>query len=53
MRSLNTGADLKERSKMSIDEVGPFVSRTRKIFEDLSQLPIPVIAALGMLNTLF
>lgn len=40
------GADLKERAKMQLEEVGPFVSRTRKIFDDLSRLPMPVIAAI-------
>lgn len=40
------GADLKERAKMQIQEVGPFVSRTRKIFNDIAKLPVPVIAAL-------
>lgn len=40
------GADLKERAKMSLEEVAPFVARTRKIFNDVSCLPIPTIAAL-------
>ena len=40
------GADLKERIKMQPDEVGPFVSRTRKLFDDLSKLKVPVIAAI-------
>ncbi|CAF0968948.1 unnamed protein product [Brachionus calyciflorus] len=40
------GADLKERAKMQVEEVGPFVSRTRKLFDDLSRLPMPVIAAI-------
>lgn len=40
------GADLKERAKMSLEEVAPFVSRTRKIFDDLSNLEVPLIAAL-------
>lgn len=31
---------------MKIHEVGPFVSRTRKIFNDVAKLPVPVIAAL-------
>ena len=40
------GADLKERAKMQLDEVGPFVSRTRKIFHDVAQVRVPVIAAI-------
>lgn len=31
---------------MHIDEVSPFVSRLRKTFDDISTLPMPVIAAL-------
>jgi len=31
---------------MSLEEVAPFVSRTRKIFDDLSNLEVPLIAAL-------
>lgn len=31
---------------MKLEEVGPFVSRTRKIFDDISKLPVPVICAL-------
>lgn len=40
------GADLKERAKMHIDEVAPFVCRLRKAFDDVSNLSVPVIAAL-------
>jgi len=40
------GADLKERATMKLEEVAPFVSRTRKIFDDVSRLSIPTIAAL-------
>ena len=40
------GADLKERAKMQQEEVGPFVSRTRKLFDELARLPVPVIAAM-------
>lgn len=40
------GADLKERAVMKLEEVAPFVSRTRKIFDDLAKLPVPVIAAI-------
>ena len=40
------GADLKERSKMKNDEVGPWVARARRIIADLADLPVPVIAAL-------
>ena len=31
---------------MQLEEVGPFVSRLRNIFDDLSRLPMPVIAAI-------
>lgn len=31
---------------MQVEEVGPFVSRTRKIFDDLSKVKVPVIAAM-------
>jgi methylglutaconyl-CoA hydratase len=40
------GADLKERSKMKLEEVGPFVSRTRQLFDEIARLPVPVICAL-------
>ncbi len=31
---------------MKLEEVAPFVSRTRKIFDDISCLSVPTIAAL-------
>jgi methylglutaconyl-CoA hydratase len=31
---------------MQLEEVAPFVSRLRKTFDDLSRLPVPVIAAI-------
>jgi len=40
------GADLKERAKMTPDEVGPFVARGREIIGAWEKLPMPVIAAL-------
>ena len=40
------GADLKERAKMHEQEVGPFVSRARAVIMELSNLPMPTIAAL-------
>merc|ERR1719158_1225227 len=40
------GADLKERAKMTPDEVGPFVSRAREIIGAWEKLPMPVIAAI-------
>ena len=40
------GADLKERAKMQLEEVGPFVSKIRKIFHDVSKIQVPVIAAI-------
>jgi methylglutaconyl-CoA hydratase len=39
------GADLKERSTMSQDEVAPFVKQLRSTFTDLERLPFPVLAA--------
>lgn len=40
------GADLKERAKMKEEEVGPLVVRGRRMFSDISTLPVPVITAL-------
>ncbi len=40
------GADLKERAKMSQPEVAKFVSSLQKLSMELSELPIPTIAAL-------
>lgn len=40
------GADLKERAKMPVSEVGPFVARLRGLIGKLHSLPFPVIAAL-------
>ena len=40
------GADLKERAKMKEEEVGPLVTRARRMFSDVSTLPVPVITAL-------
>ena len=40
------GADLKERAKMKEEEVGPLVARARRMFSDMSALPVPVITAL-------
>jgi len=40
------GADLKERAKMAESEVGPFVASARQLTIELSDLPIPTIAAL-------
>ena len=37
---------MKERAKMQLEEVGPFVSKIRKCFDELARLPIPVIAAI-------
>ena len=31
---------------MHISEVGPFVSRIRKVFDDVSRIHVPVIAAI-------
>jgi len=51
MRSLTprifcAGADLKERAKMTPEEVGPFVGRLRQLLFDMQQLDCPTIAAL-------
>merc|ERR1719403_720342 len=40
------GADLKERAKMTPDEVGPFVAKGREIIGAWDKLPMPVIAAI-------
>ena len=40
------GADLKERAKMKEEEVGPLVSRARRMFDAVATLPVPVITAL-------
>jgi len=40
------GADLKERAKMHPSQVGPFVSKARKLISELENLPMPVIAAI-------
>mgnify|MGYP001792820953 CR=1 FL=1 len=40
------GADLKERKTMPVNEVGLFVSMGRQAVLDLSNLPMPTIAAL-------
>lgn len=40
------GADLKERKEMPQEEVGLFVSNLRKLFSDLSDLPMPTLAAI-------
>ncbi|CAB3406885.1 unnamed protein product [Caenorhabditis bovis] len=41
-----TGADLKERKEMAVDEVPKFVDSLRNSFTDLEKLPQPVIAAI-------
>jgi len=41
-----TGADLKERRTMPVEEVPKFVDRIRRLTADLASLPIPVIAAI-------
>ncbi|XP_069088756.1 enoyl-CoA hydratase domain-containing protein 2, mitochondrial [Pleurodeles waltl] len=41
-----SGADLKERSRMSNEEVGHFVQRLRKLMNEIAALPMPTIAAL-------
>lgn len=43
---IKTGADLKERLTMPQEEVGPFVSKIKEIFANISALPVPTIAAL-------
>ncbi|VDI77800.1 methylglutaconyl-CoA hydratase [Mytilus galloprovincialis] len=40
------GADLKERAKMTNEEVGPFVAGLRQSVTDLSNIPMPTIAAI-------
>ena len=38
-RAFCTGADLKERATMTPAEVGPFVSRLRRMVRDFQELP--------------
>ncbi|XP_052800916.1 methylglutaconyl-CoA hydratase, mitochondrial-like [Mya arenaria] len=40
------GADLKERAKMPMEEVGPFVSGLRQCITEIANLPMPTIVAL-------
>lgn len=40
------GADLKERSTMTVQDVGRFVSKLRLMMANIEQLPAPVIAAI-------
>jgi len=40
------GADLKERLKMTESQVGAFVASIRQLTAELSDLPMPTIAAL-------
>lgn len=42
----STGADLKERRTMKEEEVPMFVSKARALVSELSDLPMPVIAAM-------
>jgi methylglutaconyl-CoA hydratase len=41
-----TGADLKERKLMPIEEVPKFVDGIRNLTNEISSLPLPVIAAI-------
>ncbi|CAD5224507.1 unnamed protein product [Bursaphelenchus xylophilus] len=41
-----TGADLKERRKMTVEEVPKFVDSIRSAMDEVSALPVPVIAAI-------
>ena len=40
------GADLKERAKMRMEDVGRYVSMARNLVTDLHDLPVPTIAAI-------
>lgn len=40
------GADLKERAVMKPEDVGPAVSRGRRVISDFSTMPMPTIVAL-------
>ncbi|XP_065886614.1 methylglutaconyl-CoA hydratase, mitochondrial-like isoform X1 [Dysidea avara] len=40
------GADLKERTMMKEEDIAPFLSRARQVVADMSDLPVPVIAAI-------
>ena len=37
---------MKERAKMQLEEVGPYVTKLRKIFHEISKIQVPVIAAI-------
>ena len=41
-----SGADLKERRTMAEEDVPMFVSKARALITEMSELPMPVIAAL-------
>lgn len=43
---LFSGADLKERRKMTESDVPMFVSKARMLFQRLSEVPVPTIAAI-------
>jgi methylglutaconyl-CoA hydratase len=45
-----TGADLKERKSMPIDEVPKFVDGIRQLTNELGSLPVPVIAVTFISN---
>lgn len=44
--AFSSGADLKERREMPLDEVPKFVYGLRQLTNDLAGLPFPVIAAI-------
>ena len=47
----SAGADLKERAEMSMEEASSFVSTLRSTFDDMANLPIPVIACVEVRET--
>ncbi len=46
-RSFSTGADLKERTTMSPEDVRAFLNKINQLFSDIEALPFPTIAAVN------
>jgi methylglutaconyl-CoA hydratase len=42
----SAGADLRERSKMSMEEAAAFVTELRNTLDDIASLPMPLIACI-------
>lgn len=46
-KAFSSGADLKERRAMNPEQVRQFIYKIRKTFDDLANLPIPVLCAIN------